>query len=150
MSGFEEISARVRRQRELRGLTQDEAAGRAGVSVRTWGRWEAGESRGFLRALGRIADVLGTSGDELVGDAPAVAIVESEPAGRAERVEVVVERDGDGWRASVGAPEAEEYAVVRAGTPDAALRAIASYVAYTVGPPDPLSEPMPPMGTARR
>jgi transcriptional regulator with XRE-family HTH domain len=62
-----EVAGRLRIARRLSGLTQEEAAQALGVRTRTIARWETGETKGFLDDLERIADVYGTTRDELLG-----------------------------------------------------------------------------------
>lgn len=57
---------RLRLARQLAGMTQQEAAKRAGVDARTWRRWETGQTS-FLRSLARIAEVLDMPEDDLRG-----------------------------------------------------------------------------------
>lgn len=67
------VAERMRTARRLatdddgRGMTQEDAARALGVTVRTYARWERGETAGFLRELERIADVFGTSTEALLG-----------------------------------------------------------------------------------
>jgi transcriptional regulator with XRE-family HTH domain len=57
--------SRVRQARLLAGLTQQEAADRAGIHRTAWGSIERGEARPQLRSATAIADALGV--DSLVG-----------------------------------------------------------------------------------
>lgn len=61
-------AARIRRARELAGLTQQAAAAELGVTTKTLGRWENGESAGFLRELDAIAAAYGVDREQLVVD----------------------------------------------------------------------------------
>ena len=57
--------SRVRQARLLAGLTQQEAADRAGIHRTAWGSIERGEARPHLRTANAIADALGV--DSLAG-----------------------------------------------------------------------------------
>jgi transcriptional regulator with XRE-family HTH domain len=52
------------RRRQL--LTQRELGERVGVSFQTVQSWESGKSQPRLRHIGRLAEVLGVSADELL------------------------------------------------------------------------------------
>lgn len=54
-----ELAETIRSARRQRKLTQKQASQEAGVSLRTWERWEAGHSRITLKDIERVADVLG-------------------------------------------------------------------------------------------
>src|SRR5487761_1185739 len=57
------IGTRIRKRRQILGLTQDQLAGRVGVDRTAVSNWERG--RHFpQRFLGRVEDVLGVSLDE--------------------------------------------------------------------------------------
>jgi transcriptional regulator with XRE-family HTH domain len=62
-----EVAERMKLARQLSGTTQEDAARALDVTVRTYARWERGETRGFLGELDRIAKVFGTTADELLG-----------------------------------------------------------------------------------
>jgi transcriptional regulator with XRE-family HTH domain len=49
------IAERVRRIRRDYTLTQEQAAARAGVTIRTWQRWEAGEGEPYANNLEALA-----------------------------------------------------------------------------------------------
>ena len=61
------VAERMKLARKLAGLTQEEASRLLDVTVRTYARWERGETRGFLGELGRIAETFGTTSDQLLG-----------------------------------------------------------------------------------
>lgn len=63
----ERIAGRMRSARKRLGISQEQAAHRLGVSLRTYARWERGESLGFIGHLDEIAPVLQTSEDNLLG-----------------------------------------------------------------------------------
>lgn len=65
----DQIAANLRLQRRLAGMTQEDAAHKLSVTVRTYARWENGESKGFVEQLDRIAEALGTTTDQLLGPA---------------------------------------------------------------------------------
>lgn len=60
------LASNVRRIREDRGLTLEEAGHRAGMHWRHWQKIEAGEVNATLRTLSRVAVVLGASPAELL------------------------------------------------------------------------------------
>src|SRR5579871_4139046 len=66
--GFKE---NLRRLREASGLTQGEAADRAGVPFRSYQNWETGVREPRLQALADLASALGVTVDELLKDSPA-------------------------------------------------------------------------------
>jgi transcriptional regulator with XRE-family HTH domain len=57
----------MRSARKRLGISQEEAAHRLGVSLRTYARWERGESMGFIGHLDEIAPVLNTTEADLLG-----------------------------------------------------------------------------------
>jgi transcriptional regulator with XRE-family HTH domain len=57
----------MRNARRRLGISQEEAAHRLDVSLRTFARWERGESLGFIGRLDEIAEVLGTTEADLLG-----------------------------------------------------------------------------------
>lgn len=63
----ERIAGRMRSARKRLGISQEEAAHRLDVSLRTYARWERGESLGFLGRLDEIAKALGASEADLLG-----------------------------------------------------------------------------------
>jgi transcriptional regulator with XRE-family HTH domain len=67
------IAERFRTARKLAGVTQKDAALALDVTERTYARWEKGDTAGFLPFLARIAEVVGTSEEELRGPDAGVA-----------------------------------------------------------------------------
>lgn len=72
------ITNRMRQARERLGISQEESGRRLGVTLRTYARWERGESRGWLGYLPEIAEALETTestllgGENLLADGPTV------------------------------------------------------------------------------
>ncbi len=66
------IAARMRQRREELGISQDEAGHRLGVTLRTYARWERGESHGYLTQLAAVAVALETTESELLGGEDAI------------------------------------------------------------------------------
>lgn len=60
------FAVRLRELRETKGLLQRELAELVGMSQSTVARWEAGDREPTLQTLPQLADVLGTSIDDLV------------------------------------------------------------------------------------
>jgi transcriptional regulator with XRE-family HTH domain len=76
----------LRRRRRAAGLTQDEPAERAGLSVRAVRDTERGASRPHRRTIGRLADALGLAGagrDEFTRTAGGEPPAEAGEGGRA-------------------------------------------------------------------
>lgn len=90
----EVLAARLRDRRKTAGLSQAEAAARSAVTLRTWQRWEAGDSRPHAGFLARMADALDTTVEELLGttasDAPR-ALPDVQLEARLARVEQTTE-----------------------------------------------------------
>lgn len=61
------IAARMRSTRQEMGLSQEEIGRRLGVTLRTYARWERGESYGYLTRLAEVAQALETTEAELLG-----------------------------------------------------------------------------------
>lgn len=78
------IAERMRLARRLAGLSQEETARRLKVAVRTYARWEKGDTEGFLSELDRIADVLGVPVRDLRGPAESPTLEERVDALAAE------------------------------------------------------------------
>lgn len=55
------IPEQIRKAREATGLSQEQAAARAGVVGSTWSRWERSETEPTFEQLGKIAKLLGVS-----------------------------------------------------------------------------------------
>lgn len=76
------IPERLRWARRLAGKTQEDAARELGVRVRTYARWEKGDTSGYLGELEKIAAVFGTTVDDLLdgtGVQPPDARVNAQP-----------------------------------------------------------------------
>jgi transcriptional regulator with XRE-family HTH domain len=67
------LSARIRSRRRALGVSQEDAAGRTGVTLRTWQRWESGATKGHVLHLPTIARALETTSEWLLGTAEAGA-----------------------------------------------------------------------------
>lgn len=63
----ERISARMKTQRQLIGLSQEAVARRLDTTMRTYARWERGETFGYLQKLPEIAKALETTEEALLG-----------------------------------------------------------------------------------
>lgn len=63
----QEAADRMKLARQLAGMTQEDAARALDVTVRTYARWERGETKGFLGELERIASLFGTTREMLLG-----------------------------------------------------------------------------------
>jgi transcriptional regulator with XRE-family HTH domain len=57
----------MRQARERLGISQEETGRRLGVTLRTYARWERGESRGWVGYLAEIAKALEVTESELLG-----------------------------------------------------------------------------------
>ena len=68
-----EAGRRIASTRSALGLTQEEAADRAGIDYKRWQRLESGAVNATLRTLLRVADALGTN---------VWAMLEGKPSGR--------------------------------------------------------------------
>lgn len=67
MSGPEErVAHRMKEARRRAGISQEEAGRRLRVTLRTYARWERGETFGFIGHIGEIAKALDTTPDELL------------------------------------------------------------------------------------
>jgi|Deesub1362A_J573_1020465.scaffolds.fasta_scaffold00385_3 HTH-type transcriptional regulator/antitoxin HipB len=60
------LSQKLKEARLRVGLSQEEVARRVGCSVRTYARWERGETMPQTRYLQALARVLGVTVDDLV------------------------------------------------------------------------------------
>lgn len=63
-----ELGRRVRAAREAARLTQEEAAAAASIDYKRWQRLEQGTVNATVRTLVRVADALGASFWDLVGN----------------------------------------------------------------------------------
>ncbi|WP_417230425.1 helix-turn-helix domain-containing protein [Thermophilibacter sp.] len=79
------VGARVRERREAAGLTQAELAQRVYVSRQTVNNWETGKTLIDVQSLALVADELGTSVSELLGER-GVRAVRAEAESRHELV----------------------------------------------------------------
>lgn len=61
------IGKALRKARESSGLTQEDAADRAGISAEFYARMERGRTLPSVPTLVRLAEALGVSADELLG-----------------------------------------------------------------------------------
>lgn len=64
----EVVGDRIRKARRAAGLTQPQAAALVGLEERQRGRYETGQSEGFMQHLDQIADALQTTEEYLRGD----------------------------------------------------------------------------------
>jgi transcriptional regulator with XRE-family HTH domain len=88
----ERISARMRERRDYLGVSQEAIARQVPTTMRTYARWERGETFGYLQRLGDIARALETTESELLGGEDALTAkpsVESIAAKLDELVDVV-------------------------------------------------------------
>ncbi len=60
------MSTTLKDLRILMGLTQEEVATKVGVSGLTYRRWEYGSSSPALKHIGKLADTLNCTSDELI------------------------------------------------------------------------------------
>src|SRR4051794_11391147 len=97
-----EMPDRLRTARRLAGLTQEQLASALGVTVRTYARWERGETTGYYRALDEIAEATDTTRAQLLGladDADDVAarlaVIEGKLDALADDLQAVVRRLDD-------------------------------------------------------
>ena len=70
MSFAQQLGKRIRRARQMRGMTQSELADAAGVGANYVPRIERGEMVPSVEAAWRVARALGVSLDELCGPVP--------------------------------------------------------------------------------
>lgn len=61
------LSENLRQLREMRGLSQQQLAGQAGIPRPTWASLESGSANPTLSVLVKVADALGVSIEELIG-----------------------------------------------------------------------------------
>ncbi|MBQ4431073.1 MAG: helix-turn-helix domain-containing protein [Synergistaceae bacterium] len=62
------ISSNIRRVRKNAGFTQIELAAKMGISIATLRRWEAGETTPTGSRMMELAELLGVSPEEIVGE----------------------------------------------------------------------------------
>ncbi len=70
---FKDLGARVAQLRKDQGLTQAQLAERLGIAQQTLAHYEVGRLRIAASMLPTLAQMLGTSVEELIGQAPARA-----------------------------------------------------------------------------
>ena len=69
------VAEKIRQQRRLANISQDELSKRAGVSLKTVQRWEAEQRSPRMEEIQKLASVLGVPVTELLSDSPAPAPV---------------------------------------------------------------------------
>ena len=60
------VAANLRRLREAKGLSQEQAAVRFGVTRNTWHAWENDRPVGAMTRLPELAEFFGVAEDELI------------------------------------------------------------------------------------
>lgn len=80
------VGRRLRLIRLQRGLTQEEAARRLGISYQQIQKWEAGHNRLHVGWVGSICQVYGCSPADLLTEDPPAPAAHSRPAGNARRL----------------------------------------------------------------
>lgn len=80
------LGRRIAHRRDELGLTQDEAAERAHVTLRAFQRWEAGESRPYARNLKELAQAFGLDTATLLGEEPREEQMDAEALGLLQEV----------------------------------------------------------------
>ena len=83
------VGERVRERREAAGLTQAELARRVYVSRQTVNKWETGKTLIDVQSLALVADELGTSASELLGE-HGTSAVRAEAESRHELVRLLL------------------------------------------------------------
>lgn len=63
----ERVAHRMREARKRTGISQEATADRLGITLRTYARWERGESLGYVGHIAAIAKALETTPDDLLG-----------------------------------------------------------------------------------
>ena len=61
------ILQRMKTIRKRKGLSQEEIGRRLGVTLRTYARWERGESSGYVGHINEIAKALECTPDDILG-----------------------------------------------------------------------------------
>lgn len=82
---FKDLGARVAQLRKDQGLTQTGLAERLGIAQQTLAHYEVGRLRVAASMLPTLAQVLGTSVEELLGQGPARASGKRGPAPRLQQ-----------------------------------------------------------------
>lgn len=62
-----QLAARLAARRKALNISQAEAASRSAVTLRTWQRWESGDTRPHYGHLPKMATALETTAEELLG-----------------------------------------------------------------------------------
>ena len=86
-----EFNENLRRFRKEKGLTQKEMADRLGINMSTYSRYETGNREPYVPMVKKMADILGVTGDELIGldegqDAPSEYYLSRRAAVYAEKM----------------------------------------------------------------
>lgn len=84
-----EFNENLRKFRKEKGLTQKEMADRLGINMSTYSRYETGNREPYVPMVKKMADILGVTGDELIGldegqDAPSEYYLRRRAAAYAE------------------------------------------------------------------
>jgi transcriptional regulator with XRE-family HTH domain len=82
---FKDLGARVAQLRKGQGLTQTQLAERLGIAQQTLAHYEVGRLRVAASMLPTLAQMLGTSVEELIGQSPARAGGKRGPAPRLQK-----------------------------------------------------------------
>jgi transcriptional regulator with XRE-family HTH domain len=82
---FKDLGTRVAQLRKDQGLTQTQLAERLGIAQQTLAHYEVGRLRVAASMLPTLAQVLGSSVEELIGQAPARAGGKRGPAPRLQQ-----------------------------------------------------------------
>ena len=82
---FKDLGARVAQLRKEQGLTQTELGERLGIAQQTLAHYEVGRLRVAASMLPTLAQMLGTSVEELIGQNPARANGKRGPAPRLQQ-----------------------------------------------------------------
>ena len=82
---FKDMGARVAQLRKDQGLTQTQLAERLGIAQQTLAHYEVGRLRVAASMLPTLAQMLGTSVEELIGQSPARAAGKRGPAPRLQQ-----------------------------------------------------------------
>ena len=80
------LGGRIARLRKEKGMTQLELADRMGVTDKAVSKWERDVSCPDIASMPRLAEVLGTTVDELMQARPGAAAPRPKPAGKAGRL----------------------------------------------------------------
>lgn len=94
--GGTEIAGRLRRLRELRGLTQEQLAAQLGVSFTTVNRWEQGRSQPRAAHRARVDQIIAAAGSAVPAGARSLPLPVSSFVGRAGELAELEEQLGRG------------------------------------------------------